>query len=83
MSNHTKWVTCRWYIDLKKIQLSGALGNTYVSSNYGCYNHNISNSHDDDFIEASLGGWAIVVGCTKRQFQIANLLKVDYKPNFL
>ncbi len=24
-------------------------------------------------------GWAIVVGCTKRQFQITNLLKVDSK----
>jgi hypothetical protein len=27
---------------LKKIQLSGALKNTYVLSNYECYNHNIS-----------------------------------------
>ncbi len=27
-------------------------------------------------------GWAIVVGCTKRQFQIANLLEVDSKPEF-
>jgi len=26
----------------KKNQLSGALKNTYVSSNYECYNHNIS-----------------------------------------
>jgi len=25
----------------KKIQLSGALKNTYVLSNYGCYNHYI------------------------------------------
>jgi hypothetical protein len=24
-------------------------------------------------------GWAIIVGCTKRQFQIANLLEVDLK----
>jgi hypothetical protein len=28
-------------------------------------------------------GWAIVVGCTKKQFQIANLLKVDSKPKSL
>jgi hypothetical protein len=28
---------------LKKIQFSGALKDTYVLSNYGCYNHNISN----------------------------------------
>jgi hypothetical protein len=28
-------------------------------------------------------GWAIVVGHTKRQFQIANLLKVDSKLKFL
>jgi len=27
----------------KKIQLNGALKNTYVLSNYECYNHNISN----------------------------------------
>ncbi len=27
----------------KIIQLSGALKNTYVLSNYECYNHNISN----------------------------------------
>jgi hypothetical protein len=27
----------------KKFQLSGALKDTYVLSNYGCYNHNISN----------------------------------------
>jgi len=26
----------------KKNQLSGALKNTYVLSNYGCYNHDIS-----------------------------------------
>jgi hypothetical protein len=26
-----------------KFQLSGALKDTYVLSNYGCYNHNISN----------------------------------------
>jgi hypothetical protein len=26
-------------------------------------------------------GWAIVVGCTKRQFQIVNLLEVDFKLN--
>jgi hypothetical protein len=26
-----------------KLQLSGALKNTYVLSNYECYNHNISN----------------------------------------
>jgi hypothetical protein len=56
MSNFTKWATCRWNIDLKKNQLGGALGNIYVSSNYGCYNHNISNSHDDDFFGVSLGG---------------------------
>jgi hypothetical protein len=28
-------------------------------------------------------GWAIVVGCTKKQFQTANLLKVDSKPKSL
>jgi hypothetical protein len=28
---------------LKKFQFSGVLRNTYVLSNYGCYNHNISN----------------------------------------
>ncbi len=28
-------------------------------------------------------GWAIVIGCTKRQFQIANLLEVDSKLEFL
>jgi hypothetical protein len=28
-------------------------------------------------------GWAMVVGCTKRQFQTTNLLKVDSKPEFL
>jgi hypothetical protein len=28
-------------------------------------------------------GWAIIIGCTKRQFQIANLLEVNSKPNFL
>ncbi len=28
-------------------------------------------------------GWAIIVGCTKRQFQIANLLEVDSKLEFL
>jgi len=28
-------------------------------------------------------GWAIVVSCTKKQFQIANLLKVESKPKFL
>jgi hypothetical protein len=28
-------------------------------------------------------GWAIVVGCIKRHFQIANLLEVDSKPEFL
>ncbi len=28
-------------------------------------------------------GWAIVMGHTKRQFQITNLLKVDSKPEFL
>jgi len=28
-------------------------------------------------------GWAIVVGCTKRQFQTANLLKVNSKLKFL
>jgi len=28
-------------------------------------------------------GWAIVVGCTKRQFQTANLLKVNPKLKFL
>jgi len=27
-------------------------------------------------------GWAIVVGCPKRQFQIANLLEVDFKLEF-
>ncbi len=27
-------------------------------------------------------GWAIVVGCTKKQFQTANLLEVDSKPIF-
>jgi hypothetical protein len=27
-------------------------------------------------------GWAIVVGHTKRQFQITNLLKVNFKPEF-
>jgi hypothetical protein len=27
-------------------------------------------------------GWAIVVGCTKRQFQTANLFEVHFKPNF-
>jgi len=27
-------------------------------------------------------GWAIVVGNTKRQFQIANLLEVNFKLNF-
>ncbi len=27
---------------LKKIQVTGALKNTYVLSNYACYNHNIS-----------------------------------------
>jgi len=33
----------RWNIDFKKNQLSGAQKNTYVLSNYGCYNRNISN----------------------------------------
>ncbi len=28
---------------LKKIRFNGALKDTYVLSNYGCYNHNISN----------------------------------------
>ncbi len=28
-------------------------------------------------------GWAIIIGHTNRQFQIANLLEVDFKPNFL
>jgi hypothetical protein len=28
---------------LRKSQLSGALKNTYVLSNYECYDHNISN----------------------------------------
>jgi hypothetical protein len=28
-------------------------------------------------------GWAIVVGHTKRQFQIANLLEVDFKSKIL
>jgi hypothetical protein len=41
MSNLRKWVTCRWNIDLKKIQVSVALKNTYVLSNYACYDHNI------------------------------------------
>jgi hypothetical protein len=27
-------------------------------------------------------GWAIIVGRIRRQFQIANLLKVDSKPEF-
>ncbi len=27
-------------------------------------------------------GWAIVVGHTKRQFQIANLLEINSKPEF-
>jgi hypothetical protein len=27
-------------------------------------------------------GWAIVIGCTKRQFQTTNLLEVDFKPIF-
>jgi hypothetical protein len=27
--------------------------------------------------------WATIIGCTKRQFQTANLLKVDSKPEFL
>jgi len=27
-------------------------------------------------------GWAIVIGHTKKQFQIANLLKADSKPEF-
>jgi hypothetical protein len=30
-----------WF--LKKKQFNGALKNTYVLSNYECYNHNISN----------------------------------------
>jgi hypothetical protein len=28
-------------------------------------------------------GWAIVVGCTKRQFQIVSLLEVSFKLEFL
>ncbi len=28
-------------------------------------------------------GWAIAIGCTKRQFQTTNLLEVDFKPKFL
>jgi hypothetical protein len=40
------------------------------------------NSNDDDFIRASLGGMGWVIGCTKKQFQIANLLKVNSKPIF-
>jgi hypothetical protein len=28
-------------------------------------------------------GWAIVIGCTKKQFQTANLLEVDSKLEFL
>jgi hypothetical protein len=43
MSDLTKWATCRWNIDLKKFQLSGALKNIYVLSNYEFFNHNISN----------------------------------------
>ncbi len=31
------------FIFIFEIQLSGALKDTYVLSNYACYNHNISN----------------------------------------
>jgi hypothetical protein len=40
MSNLTKWATCKWNIDFF-FQINGALKNTYVLSNYACYNHNI------------------------------------------
>jgi hypothetical protein len=33
-------------------------------------------------LELVYAGWAIVIGRTKRQFQITNLLKVDFKSNF-
>jgi hypothetical protein len=43
MFDLTKWATYKWNIDFFfKKQLSGALKNTYVLSNYECYNHNIS-----------------------------------------
>jgi radical SAM superfamily enzyme with C-terminal helix-hairpin-helix motif len=41
--------------------------------------NSLLNSNDNDFIKVGLGGMAIVVGHTKRQFQIANLLEVDSK----
>jgi len=37
---------------------------------------------NNDFIGAGLGGMAIVVGCTKRQFQTTNLLEVNFKLKF-
>jgi hypothetical protein len=40
MSNLTKWSICKWNIYI--FQINGALKDTYVLSNYACYNHNIS-----------------------------------------
>jgi hypothetical protein len=42
MFDLTKWATSKWNLILKKCQLSRALKNTCVLSNYECYNHNIS-----------------------------------------
>jgi len=38
---------------------------------------------DDDFIGAGLGGMGYSRRLYKRQFQTANLLEVDFKPEFL
>jgi hypothetical protein len=41
MSNLTKWVTCKWNIDFSKLQVSGALKDTWVLANYAWYTHNM------------------------------------------
>jgi len=42
MFDLTKWVTCNGILIFFKFQINGALKNTYVLSNYACYNQNIS-----------------------------------------
>jgi hypothetical protein len=38
----TKWVACKWNFDWIFLLVIGALKDTYVLSNYACYNQNIS-----------------------------------------
>jgi hypothetical protein len=58
MFDLTKWATCRWNIDLKKFQISEALKDVYVLSNYACYNHNRLTFKYDVSLNIILTQWA-------------------------